>query len=138
MLIAEDEALACLKVLVALAKADGKVKADEKKSLAAAISRLELPVGITADGLLAENVDVAAELAKITSPEAREQLYRSAHFMANADGTMAPEESTLLDRIDEVSAPSETLRAQMTTLAPPASGGTSLIDSLLGLFRSKS
>jgi hypothetical protein len=63
MLIAEDEALACLKVLVALAKADGKVKADEKKSLAAAISRLELPLGITVDSLLAETVDVARELA---------------------------------------------------------------------------
>lgn len=33
MLIDDDEALACLKVLIAVAKADGKVKADEKKSL---------------------------------------------------------------------------------------------------------
>lgn len=137
MLLDEDEALACLKILVALAKADGKIDSDEKRSIAAAISSLDLPVGITVDGLLAETIDVDAELAKVRSLAAREQLYRSAHFMANADGRTAPEERALLDQIDAVSGPNDQLRAQMTTLVPPGSTPRSLLDTLRGFFRPK-
>lgn len=137
MLLDEAEALACLKVLVALAKADGKIERDEKKSIAAAISSLQLPVGVTVEGLLAEDVDLSAELGKVASPEGREQLYRSAYFLAHADGNAAPEELALLDQIDAVSAPSELLRSQMNTLVPPSSKSGTLLDSLRGLFRSK-
>jgi uncharacterized membrane protein YebE (DUF533 family) len=137
MLLDEDEALACLKVLVALAKSDGKVLTDEKKSIAAAISSFALPVGVSVDGLLAETVDVGTELAKITSKEAKEQLYRSAYFLAHADGTAAPQERALLEKIDLASAPSDELRSQMTTLVPPANSRASIFEALRGVFRSK-
>ncbi len=78
MSIAENEALASLKILVAIARADGTVHNDERRSLAAALESLELPGGTTVDRLLADPVDVAAELRKITSPEGRDQIYRSA------------------------------------------------------------
>lgn len=100
--IAEKEALACLRILVAIARADGTVHNDERKSLSAALESLELPGGVTVDTLLAEKPDVEEQLAQVTSTEAREQLYRSAYFMAHADGTCSKEEQVILDRIAEV------------------------------------
>jgi uncharacterized protein (DUF697 family)/uncharacterized tellurite resistance protein B-like protein len=100
--IAEKEALACLRILVAIARADGTVHNDERKSLSAALESLELPGGMTVDSLLAEKPNVEEQLAQVTSPEAREQLYRSAYFMAHADGACSKEEQAILDRIGEV------------------------------------
>lgn len=137
MLLDEDEALACLKVLVALAKADGRITGDEKKSISAAISSLQLPVGVSVDGLLSETVDVTSELSKVSTLEGREQLYRSAYFLAHADGNAAPQERALLDQIDAVSAPSDALRSQMTTLIPPSSSKSGVFDALRGFFRPK-
>jgi uncharacterized protein (DUF697 family)/uncharacterized tellurite resistance protein B-like protein len=99
--IAEKEALACLRVLVAIARADGTIHQDERKSLSAALESLELPGGVTVDTLLAEKPDLDEQLALVTSTEAREQLYRSAHFMAHADGACTKEEQALIDRIGE-------------------------------------
>jgi uncharacterized protein (DUF697 family)/tellurite resistance protein len=99
MPIAENEAVASLRILVAIARADGTVHNDERKSLAAALESLELPGGVTIDKLLAEEVDLAAQLRELASSEAREQVYRSAYFMAYADGTCTKEEQALLDRI---------------------------------------
>lgn len=101
MEISDDEALSCLRVLVAVARADGSVHHDERRSLAAALEGFQLPGGVTVDALLAEAVDVAAELAKVESEAAREQLFRSAYFMAYADGACTNEEQALLDVIAE-------------------------------------
>lgn len=100
--IADDEALACLKILVAIARADGTVHNDERRSLAAALDGFQLPAGVTVDSLLEEKVDVGAALDAIKSAEARDQLYRSAYFMAFADGACTKEEQAILDRIAEV------------------------------------
>lgn len=137
MPVAEDEALACLNVLIAMAKADGSVTADEKKSLAAALGGFELPSETSVERLLCSPIDVDAELAKITSDDAKVQLYRSAHFLANADGVSAPEERALLTKIDVACAPSAQLRAQLAALAPPPTRGARWVSSLRALFRPK-
>lgn len=137
MPIAEEEAVACLKVLVAVAKADGRIQEGERKSLAAAIARFELPVSVSVEAVLEGDVDLDAELAKITSPEAREQVYRSASFLAAADGRSAPEEQALLVRIANVVQPSDELRGQLASLAPTSSRGPAFLESLRGLFRSR-
>ena len=93
--IAEKEALACLRILVAIARADGTVHNDERKSLSAALESLELPGGVTVDSLLAEKPDVEEQLALVTSADARDQLYRSAYFMAHADGSCSKEEQAI-------------------------------------------
>src|SRR4051812_27428471 len=113
MPIAEDEALASLKILVAMARADGVVHTDERRSLAAALESLELPRGVTVDALLGEDVDVEAELRQLTSPEAREQIFRSAYFMAFADGTCTKDEQLLLDRIAEATDPTAETRTSL-------------------------
>lgn len=100
MTIRENEAVASLKILAAIARADGSVHNDERKSLAAALDNLELSAPVKIEELLADtSIDVASELAKLESPEAREQIYRSAFFMAHADGTCTKEEQAILDLV---------------------------------------
>lgn len=118
MAIERDEALACLRVLAAVARADGTIQSDERKSLAAAIESLELPEGASVDALVAEDVDVDAALAAITSAEAREQVYRSATFMAYADGGATPEERELVARIGAAVGATEEETAALRRLFP--------------------
>ncbi|MBX3193343.1 MAG: TerB family tellurite resistance protein [Labilithrix sp.] len=113
MPIAENEALASLRILVAVARADGTVHHDERKSLAAALESLELPGGTTVDGLLSAEVDVDAQLRELVSAEAREQIFRSAWFMAYADGACTKEEEELLEKIAAVSKPTPDQRAAL-------------------------
>lgn len=118
MPIGETEALACLRVLVAVARVDGTVHHDERKSLSAALERLELPGGTTIASLLETDVDVDAELAKLASAEAREQVYRSAYFMAHADGEYDPKEAELLAKIERATGPSADVKASLERLFP--------------------
>jgi uncharacterized protein (DUF697 family)/uncharacterized tellurite resistance protein B-like protein len=128
MSITETEALASLRILVAVAHADGTVHSDERRSLAAALEALELPRGLTVDALLAEEVDIDAQLAELSGEEAREQIYRSAYFMAHADGACSSEEQKLLDRIAEVTAvPPETRRSLDRIFVGRAKGGESKV-----------
>jgi uncharacterized protein (DUF697 family)/tellurite resistance protein len=113
MSISENEALASLKILVAVARADGTVHNDERKSLAAALESLELPGAATVDKLLVEDVDVAAQLGELKSPEARDQIYRSAFFMAYADGNCSKEERAVLDQIAAATDPSAETKASL-------------------------
>ncbi len=138
--IPEHEALACLKVLVALMKADGKIEPSERASLEGAIAGFELGAMVTVDSLLDAEIDVDAELAHITSPEARAQTYRSASFMVNADGRKVPSEIALLDRIAAATDVSSGDRASIDRVfvAQPKSKVAALVDSLGSLFRRRS
>ena len=113
MPISETEALASLRILVAVARADGTVHNDERKSLAAALESLELPGGMTVDRLLSEEIDVEAQLRELASEEAKEQIFRSAWFMAHADGACTKEEELLLDEIAAVAKPTPEQRAAL-------------------------
>lgn len=103
MPISDAEALASLRILVAIANADGTVHADERRSLASAMERLELTPerlgGKTVEAILDEDVDLDAQLALLESDDARTQIYRSAFFMSHADGACTPDEAALLERI---------------------------------------
>lgn len=120
MPIGETEALACLRVLVAVARVDGTVHHDERKSLSAALESLALPEGTTIASLLETDVDVDAELARLASDEAREQVYRSAYFMAHADGEYDPKEAELLAKIERATGPSADVKASLERLFPAA------------------
>lgn len=103
MAISDAEALASLRILVAIAHADGKVHNDERRSLAAAMESLAryAPslLHTSIESFLSEEVDVDAQLKLLTSEDARQQIYRSAYFMAHADGACTPDEDAILDRI---------------------------------------
>jgi uncharacterized protein (DUF697 family)/uncharacterized tellurite resistance protein B-like protein len=132
MSITENEALASLRILAAVARADGTVHNDERRSLAAALESFELPQGLTVDRLLAEDIDVPAQLASLASEEARDQIYRSAYFMAYADGACTKEEQALLDKIAQATDVSPETRASLDrTFVGRAKGG----DGLSGMPR---
>jgi uncharacterized protein (DUF697 family)/uncharacterized tellurite resistance protein B-like protein len=129
MSIQENEAIASLKILAAVARADGTVHNDERRSLAAALESLELEKPIAVDELLGsdEGIDVSAELARLQSPEAREQIYRSAFFMAYADGSCTKEEQAILDLVAAETGVTAEARTSLERLFVPAAERTSLL-----------
>lgn len=92
-----NEGAACLRALVAVAKADGKITAEERAALDTAIGSLPEPGDL--QRYLDEDPDFDKLLGEIRSAEAREQLWQSAYGMIHADGTASPEEQELLDKI---------------------------------------
>jgi len=101
------EAMAAMRLLVAVAKADDHVHDDELKALEAALAALPVPVGATLnkatlDNLFAETHEVADLLAEIESQAAKEQVYLSMYSMAYADGDCSPVEQSLLDHAKEI------------------------------------
>lgn len=91
------EGIACMRALVAVAKADGKITAEERAALEASLAML--PAGTDLQSLLDEKIDLDQVLAQITSPAAREQLWQSAFSMVHADGAATAEEQALVDKI---------------------------------------
>jgi len=99
--INQQELIASFKLLVQMAKADGKILPEEIESLQESFGQVALPEGITIDGLLAEELDTKALLAQITSDTARELVYQSVFTMANIDGEVSPEEEALLKEVSQ-------------------------------------
>jgi hypothetical protein len=96
----QQEVLVSFKVLVSMAKADGKMLEEEFASLADTFEEIHLPDGVTVDRLLNEEdepIDIL--LSQITSDIAQEMVYQSAYAMANIDGECSSEEKELLDKI---------------------------------------
>ncbi|MEI6331803.1 MAG: hypothetical protein ACOYN8_08125 [Pseudanabaena sp.] len=96
----QQEVLASFKVLVSMAKADGKLLEEEFASLADTFEEIHLPEGVTVDRLLNEDDEpIDTLLTQITSEIAQEMVYQSAYAMANIDGECSTEEKDLLDKI---------------------------------------
>jgi uncharacterized protein (DUF697 family) len=95
----DHEGLAGLEVLVAMAKADGKLLVEEKRALEFCLEGITLPEGTTLDALLAKDIDVDAALKTIAAPESRQEVFEIALAMANVDGHRAKEEDALLEKI---------------------------------------
>jgi uncharacterized protein (DUF697 family) len=87
----DRKSLASFRVLVALARADGTLTREEEASLL-------VTLGGRADllkTLLAEDVDVAAEIAELSETE-RQRVYQSGFALAYADGNASTTEVHLL------------------------------------------
>ncbi|NUN66494.1 hypothetical protein HCU40_17450 [Pseudanabaena biceps] len=96
----QQEVLASFKILVTMAKADGKLLAEESASLVDSFEEIHLPDGITIDSLLNEEAEpIDNLLSQITSEIAQELVYQSAYAMANIDGECSTEEQELLNKI---------------------------------------
>jgi uncharacterized protein (DUF697 family) len=93
----EKEATACMRVLVAVARADGAISAEERTALEAAFD--VLPGDAAVARLLDESPDFEQALAEVTSDAARETLFQSAYGLIHADGEASAEEKKLLDRM---------------------------------------
>ncbi|MCA9583757.1 MAG: hypothetical protein KC657_00190 [Myxococcales bacterium] len=82
---------ACLRILLAVALADGTVTSDEERALGILAGVHDLP---KADASLI--VDIPKEAARISSPEARRATYDAAIAMSEIDGHCTAEEHALL------------------------------------------
>lgn len=95
----EAEGLAGLRVLVAVACADGKLSVEERASLESALKDRGIDAPI--DALIDDVMDLDTALAAVESQDVRKQIYIAAAGMALADGTVAEEEESVLARIRE-------------------------------------
>lgn len=99
MAVTEQEVMASFRMLVCVARADGKMSDEERATLESAMSGVPMPKGMTVQTLLDEDANLDGLLKQIQSPEAREQAYQAAQSLANIDGFCSPEEAKLLERI---------------------------------------
>lgn len=96
MPISQEEAVAGLHVLVAVAQADGKLHEHERDALEIAIREVGLDELVDAQDLFDDEFEIASQIALLASPEAREEAFRSAYSLAYADGECSPDEKALL------------------------------------------
>lgn len=99
MPVSEKEAMASFRLLVCVARADGKLAPEERETLESALSGIPLPQGTTLNALLDEDASLDALLKQIESKDAREQAYQAAQSLASVDGHCSPEEMKVLERI---------------------------------------
>jgi uncharacterized protein (DUF697 family)/tellurite resistance protein len=99
MTISQEEAVAGLHVLVAVAQADGKLHDEEKKTLEAALREVGLAEIVDANDLFADAFDLDEQISMLRSADARDETFRSAYSLAYADGDCSAEERELLDAL---------------------------------------
>ncbi len=97
--IISPEALARLKVLICVVKADGVLDESEKVQLRA--SERLLPLGMMWDKLLDESIDLPAELAQITSPVEQELTYYTAYRLIATKIVPHPQELRIIEQIKD-------------------------------------
>ncbi|NUP11166.1 MAG: hypothetical protein HOW73_34405 [Polyangiaceae bacterium] len=97
------EALAAIRIVGAVAQADGKIEAAEADALRRALAdwQPKLPDGTDIHRLLAEPVDLDQELANVTSAIGRRAVFETAIAMSLADGSANAAENKVLSRIRE-------------------------------------
>jgi uncharacterized protein (DUF697 family) len=96
-----DEILASLRLLVAVAKADGKIHPDEELAIASSLEGAELPKGMTVASLLASEIDVDLEMTKIKTREVQRRTLQVASAMVYMDREASSSEKKILDKMRE-------------------------------------
>ena len=96
----DREVLAGVRLLVCVARADGRLTDHELAALEGAVQALPAGTrGATLEELLAADIHFDAELVQLRSPEARKSVYDAALVLANADGAASPQELAMLERL---------------------------------------
>ncbi|MBK6520640.1 MAG: DUF533 domain-containing protein [Polyangiaceae bacterium] len=93
----QTQAVAGLRVMAAVAKADGHLADEERKQIAEALA--ELAPDVSVDSILSEDFDLDGEIAKITDPDVRAATYRAAVMLSVADGEHHAEEDKVLAKL---------------------------------------
>lgn len=99
MSVYPQQALAGLKVLLHVARADGQLAPFERQALVAAMGELRLTSETTIESLMAQSIDFDAELLRITSPRLRSSTYEAAFIVACAHGSCSIEQKAALERM---------------------------------------
>lgn len=99
MSIKEKETVAGLRLLAAVAKADGAPSIEGRSILQESLEAATLPAGVTAESLLGGSHDVEALAKEVTSQEGRDAAFSACVTMAYADRECVPAEQAVLDTI---------------------------------------
>lgn len=99
MALTRDERVACLRILVAMAEADGVLLASEEATIERALGEADVP-GVTLLQILERPIDVDAELAVLSGEEARRAAFDAAFALAHVDGQSTPAEEALLKKLE--------------------------------------
>ena len=99
--ISESEALASLKLLVTVAKADGAFSSSERATLEDALSHAKLPAAVTAQSLLDGTYDPDALVREITSQKARDAAFGACLTMAHSQRVPSKQAQAILERIEK-------------------------------------
>lgn len=102
LVMMNDETFSGIKVLVALAQADGRIHVEERVAIENALDGAELPDRMTVARLLSAPIDLGAELSRIRSNDARKRTYAAACALVCADGEVSREERSMLARVASV------------------------------------
>lgn len=95
-----QEVLAGLRIIGAVAHADGKISKEERALFTQAVSELspKLPDGTAVEDLLTNDSDLEADLATVQNPAIRRAVFEVAYAMSASDGAVK-EEGDLLKQI---------------------------------------
>lgn len=99
MEISTTDALASLKLLIAVARADGVLHDKELEVIKATLAEVELPDGVDARALLEEEPDVDDAINRLSTDAARVHAYGAAFALARVDGEVAEAETALLENL---------------------------------------
>jgi uncharacterized protein (DUF697 family) len=99
MAVISREALAGIRLMICMAKADGVLRSEERYQLEDALAGVDLPEKLTIATLLDEQNDAEKLAAEITTAEARDSVYASVFAMAYADREMAPSEAKIISML---------------------------------------
>jgi len=99
--ITESEALASLKLLVSVAKADGTFSSAERATLEDALSHAKLPSGVTVQNLLDGTYDVDALARDVKSQKARDAAFGACLTMAHANRVPSTQGQAILEKIEK-------------------------------------
>lgn len=101
MPISNQEALAGVKLLAAIAKADGTLAPEERAVLVEALDAIPSTAGTAVDAIVDAPHDVDALIAQITTQDARDATFSSCFAMAYADRQYHPAEQAILEKLEK-------------------------------------
>jgi uncharacterized protein (DUF697 family)/tellurite resistance protein len=116
MSLTQSESVASLHVLVAVARADGTLHAEERAALEEGLRETGLLDALSAEEIFADHFDLDEQVALLESPEARAETYRSAYGLAYADGDCSEKERALLAELRTKLGIAEAAHAEVSAL----------------------
>jgi hypothetical protein len=134
----DDEKLACLAALAAVANLNGDPTPIEFEAFLAALTTFQpLPLGVTPESLLRDRPALDDQLDCITTPALQQQLYRGAYTIAKSKGMDAQEAAALATLRSAFQFSPElaaSLAKQPLVAIPPTSGINSTLTGMTALI----
>lgn len=124
MNVTPREALAGLRLLAFVARADDRFDDEERRVLRMAIEGIDpklLPEGTRPESLVEDAIDLDAELAVLAESPRKGEMYRAAYSIACADGEAASAERAVLAQAREALGITVDVDDQLERLFAPAS-----------------